>query len=156
MKINLSIIAIALAAFALVAAAPADAGKRHHRSSHGGYYDGYYSGGHYGHRRHRYARHYNHGYYRHSRHGYRHRDHSGAYLAGGLILGSALTHAFSRPRYSDRTVETVVYREPETRSGSTVVGRRLLKDRNGVCWERKLDKNGDELLEELPAQACDW
>lgn len=120
--------------------APAEAGGYYGKGHHG------YYGGHRG--------------YRH--HGYRHRSHSshrGAYLAGGLILGSLITHAYHRshqPHVQERYVvrESSVVHEPRVISRST--GRRLFRDRNGDCFERTTTRNGDELLLELDPSECAW
>jgi hypothetical protein len=124
--------------------APAEARGYDSRGHHG------YYGGHRGYRHHG---------YRH--HGYRHRSHSshrGAYLAGGLIIGSLLTHAYHRnnqPYVNEGFVrETRVVSEPRIVSRST--GRRLFRDRNGDCFERTTTRNGDELLLELDPNECAW
>ena len=109
--------------------------------------------------------------YRHSGHfhapryypHYRHDSHRGGYLLGGLLLGSLLTHSYysapprevyivERPRY---VPPRVVYRESTVRV-EPPVGRHLLRDLNGRCFERSFDEDGTELRTELPASACDW
>ena len=93
----------------------------------------------------------------------RYHSNRGAYLVGGILLGSVLTHAFS-PRPSPEVVyierrpyrsPRIVYEEP-----TTVVrrpaGRRLVRDLNGNCYEQRFDRNGTELRTQLPATACDW
>jgi hypothetical protein len=72
-----------------------------------------------------------------------------AYLVGGLVLGALLTNAFpgSRPaQYADNV--------PSSPPG--LQGRRLFRDANGNCYERRTDSAGNELSTELPASACDW
>lgn len=109
-----------------------------------------YHGHSYKHYRH-HDRHYN----RHYRHGYRHRRHHRdrvAYLAGGLVLGSIITHALHRPH--EPVVSRRVYRDRVyVDSGST---RRLLRDVDGNCYEREYNRRGDEILIALPDSACAW
>ena len=95
----------------------------------------------------------------HRSHGYRygHRSHHGhssrgAYLAGGLVLGSLLSHAYHRRHDPYVVRETRVVR----RSTETPVARRLFKDRNGNCYERNYNQAGDEVLVELDPNECAW
>jgi hypothetical protein len=153
------------AILALVATSAHAGGSGHGYRGH----DGYSYGRGHGYRYGRSAR-YNRGYHRGYRHGRRHRSSNrGAYLAGGLILGSVITHALTRPRYQEKVIE---YRsEPsyigtrsyqtrsyearaEDRAGS--ISRRLFRDRDGNCYERETNADGDELLIELPERDCDW
>ncbi|MEM1228918.1 MAG: hypothetical protein AAGI15_00145 [Pseudomonadota bacterium] len=144
--------AIGLAALLSLVATSAQAGPGH------GYrgYDGFGYGRHL-------DRTYHRGFRRGLRHGRRHsRSNRGAYLAGGVILGSVITHALTRPRYSERVVEyrsttpvyqdrrVVVDQEPQR------VSRRLFRDRDGNCYERETTPAGDDLLIELPDRDCDW
>jgi len=101
------------------------------------------------------------GYYRSHRGG--HGD-KGLYLAGGLILGSLITHAYHRS-YEPVTVRQPVYREVVYESSPVVTstrvireapGRRLFRDRNGDCFERTTSVNGEELLVEIDRTACAW
>ncbi len=123
-----------------------EAQARGYHGSH--YYGGHYygGGGHYGHR------------HRGHRHG-RHHSRRGAYLAGGLILGSLLTHAYHRSHYP-RTEPYVVRERRVIRSTPHVVERRttkrLFRDRDGNCFERTFNRNGDELLVELDPAECAW
>jgi len=86
------------------------------------------------------------------------------YLAGGLVVGSALTHAY-HTSYAPRTFRQPVYREvvyessPIVRSTQVIrqtEGRRLFRDRNGDCFERTTSAYGEELLVELDRSACAW
>lgn len=172
---------LAIALSLVFAGAPAAAGDRGHgyRSGHGDYRTAVRHGYRYDNRRHRSAhRGYRHGYrdgYRHQSRHYRshrrHHDNDAAYLIGGLVLGSVITHAvtnrYDRPRHYDRhynrysSREVVYVNQPQTvRSYSTsspvVQGRRLYRDLDGNCFERLDDEGGNELLQELPASACDW
>jgi hypothetical protein len=112
----------------LMVAAPVHAGGRRHE-----YHDGYWR--HHGHHRHH-----------HHRHG---RD--GAYLLGGIVIGTVLGQAF-------RSARDYYPAEPVRRHGydGPVVARRLYRDLDGNCFERHTDDAGRELLVELPAWECDW
>ena len=72
-----------------------------------------------------------------------------AYLVGGLVLGALLANAFpgSGPtsNYSS-----------EQSTPTTAQGRRLFRDANGNCYERRTDGAGNELSTELPPSACNW
>jgi len=109
------------------------------------------AGGYYGH-------HYRHGGH-HYRHGHHHSD-GGAYLAGGLILGSLITHAVYNNRayrYDEPyVVERRVVRRPATVPTDRSVSRRLFRDRNGNCFERVYTPAGDEVMQELDPQQCAW
>lgn len=117
----------------------------------GHHYDGY---GHHG---------YGYGYgYRHGYGHRRHHDHSGAYLAGGLIVGSLLTHAWHRsyePRYYEPRVYTssrvIVERPARVVRRTTTVSRHLFRDRDGNCFEKRY-RAGEELMTELDPRECDW
>ena len=113
-----------------------------HGYGHHGYGHGY---GHHG---------YGHGYSHYSFGG--HGSHAG-YLVGGLLLGSLL----APPRYT--APPPVVVYAPASASTSIPVqqaqapiGRRLLRDINGNCFERKTDAGGSELQVQLPASECAW
>ena len=109
--------------------------------------------------RHRgYGRDHNYGGYRHRRH----RGHNrGAYLAGGVVLGALLSHAihpthhsYRRSRYDDDyVIRRVVREQPVNRSSN--VTRRLYRDRDGNCFQRK-QQNDEELLIELDPSECAW
>ena len=87
---------------------------------------------------------------------------------GGLVLGSL----FNFSRRSSGYAQTVVYRNAPTistreivyvdqaqaRSTATAVasGRRLLRDLQGNCFERIVDKQGDEIRVQLEAQECNF
>ncbi len=109
--------------------------------------------------------------------GYRGHGHSssnrGAYLAGGILLGSVLTRAFfPRPApeviYIPRPAPEVIYierrplRSPRViyEESRTVVmppaGRQLVRDLDGNCFERRFDRDGTELRSQIPATKCDW
>jgi len=73
-----------------------------------------------------------------------------AYVVGGLVLGALLTNAFpgARPTpYSDGR---------QSSSPPSAEGRRLFRDANGNCYERRVDGAGNELSSELPPSACSW
>lgn len=153
------------ALLAMVATSAHAGGPGHGYRGH----DGYSNSRGYGHRYGRSVR-YNRGYNRGYRHGRRFRSSNrGAYLAGGLILGSVITHALTRPQYQERVVEyrtepaVTGTRRYETRSYDAraeaptgAISRRLFRDRDGNCYERETNANGDELLIELPERDCDW
>jgi hypothetical protein len=98
----------------------------------------------------------------------RHRGYDSVSFLGGLVLGSLLNSS----RHSSRNVETVVYRSPSTISTRDIVyddraqtrsaaapvasGRRLLRDLEGNCFERIVDKQGDEIRVQLEAQECNF
>jgi len=130
------------ALWATMASSPAEARGYHHNHYYGGH--GYHAG---------YHRSYRRGY----RHGYRRghrRNNDAAYLAGGLVLGSLLTHAYHN--HQDRYVRDVrVVRERPLRQ-SERVSRRLFRDRHGNCFERTYTPDGDELLLELDERQCHW
>lgn len=162
--------ALLVLGLAACAALPAQAGGLGHR------YDGFqvrHGGFHYDQRRHHYRdRHFyssrHHRKHRYRDRGYRHhyRHRSGgdraAYLAGGLILGSVITHALTRPRYETRSYDRHSHSYHETRviressRAQTQPSRRLFRDRDGNCYERISDAGGDELLISLPASECAW
>jgi hypothetical protein len=134
----------AIATAALLASAPASAGDRGH---------GYYGYGKYGHSYGRY-RGYHHPRYYHPRKYGRHHYHGGndgAYLLGGIVIGSILTHALIAPP------APTVYAPPRrvVYEGAPV-SRRLFRDIDGNCFERRNDSVGGELLIELPPQECAW
>ena len=96
--------------------------------------------------------------YRH--HGYGHHGHHGGhagYFVGGLLLGTLL----APPRYVPSP--PVVYVPRPAYVGPRVsyvapapIGRRLLRDIDGNCFERKIDTRGNELRIQLPAADCAW
>jgi hypothetical protein len=104
-------------------------------------------------------------YRSHGRYGvYRHDGFNSASFVGGLVLGSVL----AAPRYEvvhpvRRTVRTVVvaprHEVTVIRSAGNVVGRthdrRLLKDLQGRCFERRVE-DGRELRTELDPEECDF
>lgn len=159
------IIGVSLIA-ALILAQTASADSRHHRrgydrygySSHyypranpyhfgssrryyspGRYYGGNYFGFSYG----------NYGYRRHRRHN------DLGYLVGGLVLGSLLSSSSYREPVT-RTREVVYIKQSASRSTPLTTGRRLLKDLEGNCFERKTDSNGDEIRVQLEASECNF
>jgi len=98
----------------------------------------------------------------------RHRGYDSGSFFGGLVLGSL----FNFSRRSSGYVETVAYRnvptistreivyvdQAQARSTATAVasGRRLLRDLQGNCFERIVDKQGDEIRVQLEAQECNF
>lgn len=125
------------------------------RDYHRGGYYGDHHGSHHGYNRHHYNGH------------YRNRNHHGEYLIGGLILGSLISHSYrerrSYPRHTySRSYNNNPYyqdgysRVIRTTNTPIVTGRRLFKDIDGNCFERRQDTNGDELLEALPIEECAW
>jgi hypothetical protein len=111
------------------------------------------------------------GFGHYPRHSYHHhyRGDRGAYLLGGLLLGSALATTVYSTREPDvvyierryapppRVVYSprVVYEEPAT-IVEVPAGRRLVRDLSGNCFERRFDRDGNELRVQLPASECDW
>jgi hypothetical protein len=104
-------------------------------------------------------------------HFYRHRghnSHNGAYLVGGLILGSIIANNY-HSHQSYRVVHHSTYREPVSRGQvvystrviephheTAVTGRNLFRDLQGNCFEIHRSDEGDELKEQLPEEACYW
>jgi len=93
---------------------------------------------------------------------YRRHDHfsSGSFV-GGLLLGSTLG-TFSAPRhetvYTTRTVvpsRNITVIRQDSGVASSAPSRRLLRDLQGRCFERVLE-NGQEIMLELEASACDY
>lgn len=125
---------------AAMASSPAEArGYHHDRHYYGG--NGYHRG---------YHRGYRHGYRRSRRH-----NNDAAYLAGGLVLGSLLTHAY-HSHHDNYARDVRVIRESRSVRRSDNVSRRLFRDRYGNCFERTYSPDGDEILLELDAQQCQW
>lgn len=110
---------------------------------------------------------YRYGHRNYRRHGYRRFD-AGDFV-GGLVLGSVLNASLNPPRYRD----TVVYRSPVTRTREVVyvnrpqtvtrstsspraVGRSLLLDLEGNCFERVREENGDEVRVQLDPSECEF
>jgi hypothetical protein len=94
---------------------------------------------------------------------YRHHSNRGAYLVGGILLGSVLTHAlFPRPAPEVVYIERRPLRSPRVvyEESTTVVrrpaGRQLVRDLGGNCFEQRFDRNGTELRSQIPATECDW
>lgn len=98
----------------------------------------------------------------------RHRGYDSGSFFGGLVLGSL----FNFSRRSSGYAQTVAYRnvptistreivyvdQAQARSTATAVasGRRLLRDLQGNCFERIVDKQGDEIRVQLEAQECNF
>ncbi len=127
----------------------------HAGGSYGGFYGG---GGHHG--GHHYNRYYGHHYrdnyyYGYQRHHRRH-DNTAAYIAGGLVLGSLLTHSFDRHPSTRYTTDDYVSRRSVVSDNNRRVSRRLYKDRQGNCFEKTYTSAGDELLSELDPNQCAW
>ncbi|MEJ2445122.1 MAG: hypothetical protein P8Y42_16995 [Exilibacterium sp.] len=148
---------------ASLAAVPVQAGGRHHH----GYYSGHHSHHWRGHRnRHDFGRHH---YRRHRRH----HNHDGAYLLGGILIGSLLTHSNDRYSYRERHYYypgRTVYRntavdgpviDPESTASGTqagveeVVEHILLQDRDGNCFVVTEKDDGTELRRQIDSGACD-
>ena len=163
------IIGVSLIA-ALVVVQTASADSRHHRSSYDrhGYSSHYYRGVnpyHFGSSR-RYSsyfyspRLYYGGYggsYYGNYYGYgRHHGHNDfGYLIGGLVLGSLLSSSSYREPVT-RTREVVYVKESVPRSTAPNIGRRLLKDLQGNCFERITDEDGNEVRVQLEASECSF
>ena len=106
------------------------------------------------------------GHYGYRHHGYGYGGHHfgshAGLLVGGLVLGTLLSAPrYSGPGYISRS--HVVYApQPITtvRHVSSAppvrIARRLLRDINGYCFERKIDASGTELRIQLPASDCAW
>ena len=96
------------------------------------------------------------GHYSGGGHHYRHHGHHsnhGAYIAGGLILGSLISNSYRR--HPERVVvQRTVVREPTVITNSP--SRRLFRDRDGNCFERTRTKQNDELIVALDPSECDW
>ncbi|HJP35355.1 MAG: hypothetical protein QF609_09295 [Gammaproteobacteria bacterium] len=103
--------------------------------------------------------------YGYGHHGFRHYGHHGhqsghaGYFIGGLLLGTIL----APPRYAPppRVVYVpqptyVVPRVSYAPQAHAPVGRRLLRDIDGNCFERKVDARGNELRTQLAAAECAW
>ena len=104
------------------------------------------------------ARGYGHGY-GHGGHHYRGGHHSshGAYLAGGLLLGSIIAHSYHTrhaPVYAPVVAQRTVVHEPVVVTRKPT--RRLFRDRNGNCFERTTSTQGDEMMVELDPAECAW
>ena len=98
-----------------------------------------------------------HGFRHHTFHGHHHGSAAG-YFFGGLALGTLFAPP---PRYVAPPVVYVpppvtVTPAPTSAPARAMVSRRLLRDINGQCFERKVDAAGTELRIELPASECAW
>lgn len=100
--------------------------------------------------------------YKHHRRYHRHRNHhhnTGAYILGGLAIGAIISHALHDREYRVTERRDRYYRNNRVVRRSVPadvpITRSLFKDRHGNCYERKID-GAEELLIELPADACDW
>ena len=143
---------ISLAAALLVGSvgfSPAAEARPYH-ADRGYYRDHHYRHGRYhrGHKRYR-----NH---RHHRHYRRDRDRNKlGYIVGGLVLGGIIVDALHRnDRYANNRYrnEGRVIRESRVVDGPSYnsgVTRALHRDRYGNCFERTVDRYGDERLVEL-------
>ena len=98
--------------------------------------------------------------YGYGHHGHRHYGHHGhhggyaGYFVGGLVLGTLLAPPpgvvyVPQPTY-------VVPRVGYAPWAQAPVGRRLLRDINGSCFEHKIDVYGNELRMQLPVSECAW
>lgn len=98
-------------------------------------------------------------------HYYGHGNDYAPYFVGGLLLGTLLApprYAPPReviyvqgPAYQTYVAPPVVYAQPSPRP-SAPIGRRLLRDLNGDCFERTFDGRGNELRTQIPASECAW
>lgn len=105
------------------------------------------------------------GHYYRGGHGHRsHHNHNGAYLLGGLVLGSVLASAYHRGNergyYEPYPVTRTVYRTMPSRvvireAIVAPAGRSLFRDRHGNCFERNYNGDGDEVHYELDPADCD-
>lgn len=89
-------------------------------------------------------------------------------FVGGVVLGSLLNSASSnhsdyRRSYYPNPVKEVVYvneARGSTQTYSTnkprLSGRKLIKDREGNCFERVINDQGDEVRLEIDAQECSY
>ena len=105
--------------------------------------------------------------------GYGYYGRGAGYFVGGLLLGTML----APPRVVYAPPPRVIYTPPGyvpsprvvyvpqpgtttsgvyTQPAQTTVTRRLLRDINGNCFERKINSGGTELRIQLPATECDW
>ena len=89
--------------------------------------------------------HHHHHYHKHKSKG---GSNEGAYLLGGIVIGSVLTHALQPPRSYYAPAPTVVHHAPP-------YGRRLFRDAYGNCFERRGDGHGEVLIP-LPNWECAW
>lgn len=165
-----------LLAFALLTAAPAANADGYRSGHHSGYNNRGYNRGydrgynrHHNRRHQRRARGYDRGY-RHSRHNrYNRSDRRGAYLLGGLVVGSLITHAIVNSRRDHQQERHTSHSYDRNRSYSTYsagrdtgrnneapVSRRLFRDAQGNCFERQTGPDNQELLIDLPAEECRW
>jgi|GEM_PF-2013448 len=163
------------AAMLLVATTQAEARHRdwndHYRGSHGR--NGQWDRGYDWDNRWNYHPQQHHGYYYNdgwSRHHYdrshrRDRNKEGLYLLGGVLIGSLVTHAIHESRREPRVSRQPVYRETvyesspvvrSTRIARSADGRRLLRDRNGDCFERTTSAYGESVLVEVDHRECAW
>ncbi|PCH61745.1 MAG: hypothetical protein COC19_04400 [SAR86 cluster bacterium] len=125
--------------------------SRNHYSSHSNHYSPF-----------RGSNHYRGGFssYNRSHFGISYNNHHGSSSSffGGLILGSIFSPGYSSRRYDYR--EPVVTREiiyvDKPSQVSNPVGRRLLKDLEGNCFEVRQDDNGDEIRLQLEAEECSF
>ncbi|NOX49013.1 MAG: hypothetical protein GXP16_00540 [Gammaproteobacteria bacterium] len=134
---------------------PAHAGgsySGHYGGHHGGYYGGHHGGYYNRHYSHSYRDNYYYGYRRH----HRRYDNTAAYIAGGLVLGSLLTHTFDRHPSTLYTTNEFNGRRTVVSDNNRRVSRRLYKDRQGNCFEKTYTPAGDELLSELDPNQCAW
>jgi hypothetical protein len=111
--------------------------------------------GHHGYQHHHYHRDYkprvrpqHHHHYHHHYHKSKRRSNEGAYLLGGIVIGSVLTHVIQQPRSHYAPAPAVVHHAPS-------YGRRLFRDAHGNCFERRGDGAGEVLIP-LPSWECAW
>lgn len=179
-----TLISVSLVLFTLTLSQTSWADGRHYRWGydhygpnpyHYGYRDrrsgshyGIYVGNSWGYNPYRYNRHYDrryNRYYNNRHYGRRYYDRhyydTGSFV-GGLILGSMLAPSYTRSQGTvvvrNRTPvvrpKTVVVERTVVENNSVPVGRSLLIDRQGNCYERTVNEQGDEIRTELDPAAC--
>ena len=181
-----ALITAPIMAFAMLIVAPAANADGYRNGHHAGHHNrGYNRGYNRSYNRHHNRRHYRRHGFRH--HGYNHRgyrygrhsrhDNRGAYLIGGLVVGSLITHAITNNRNHyrdeyrndhrlerrssnsyDRNKSYSTYATGPSARGTNEapVSRRLFRDAQGNCFERQIGSDNQELLIDLPAEECRW
>lgn len=172
-----ALITAPIMAIAMLLAAPAANADGYRGGHNSGYYDRGYNRGYNRYNSRRYQRRYN-ARHRYDRRGYRYsrrgrNDNRGAYLIGGLVVGSLITHAITsnrndrhydsqQDRHTSRTYDpnksysTYSTGGSASDAGEAPVSRRLFRDAQGNCFERQTGPDNQELLIDLPAEECRW
>jgi hypothetical protein len=135
-------VGVAVLAVLLASASPAFA---HGKGKGHGYHEHHhhYRGGHY----YKPPKHQHHHHHHHHKHK-RRSSNEAAYLLGGIVLGSVLTHTLTQPRAQYAPAPAPAHYGPAP-------GRRLLLDAYGDCYERR-GHGGSEVLIPLPRYECNW